>query len=338
MLDINRITLFLATLLISTGLVAHHATSVAFDMENLGTIEGDVVSVFWRNPHIVVTIERVSASGVRETWTAEAGSVNSLQRIGIGPDIVSIGDRVSLMGALSREGLPAMAAYTMTLPDGNEIALWPQRASEIGRGAPPAPFSSEAVAAGEREARGIFRVWSRTTGSLQGELPLSEAALDARAAWNPLTDDPALRCEPPGMPMMMDNPYPIQFTDEGETMTLRLEEWDGLRTIDMRPGATADNKPTSPTGYSIGRWEGSTLVVETTRISERFFDDLGTPQSDESQVIERFALSDDEAHIDYVMTVNDPYTFTDTVTLTGSWDWVAGEQIKDFNCALPEDG
>ncbi len=66
----NRITLFLACLLTSTGLVAHHATSVAFDMENLGTIEGEVVDVFWRNPHIVVTIERVSASGVRETWTA----------------------------------------------------------------------------------------------------------------------------------------------------------------------------------------------------------------------------------------------------------------------------
>ena len=72
----KRITIFFMALLTSTGLVAHHATSVAFDMENLGTIEGEVVSVFWRNPHIVVTIERVSASGVRETWTAEAGSVN----------------------------------------------------------------------------------------------------------------------------------------------------------------------------------------------------------------------------------------------------------------------
>jgi len=333
----NRITIFFAALLASTGLAAHHATTVAYDTENLGTIEGEVVSVFWRNPHIAVTIERVSASGVRETWIAEAGSVNSLQRIGIGPDIVSIGDRVALMGALSRQGLPAMAAYTMTLEDDTEIALWPQRANDIGRGAPPAPFSSDAVAAGESEARGIFRVWSRTGGSLQGELPLSEAALAARAVWDPLTDDPALRCEPPGMPTMMNNPYPLQFIDEGETITLRLEEWDGLRTIDMRPDAMAADKPTSPTGYSIGRWEGSTLVISTTRISDPYFDDLGTPQNADSELLERFTLSDDEARLDYVMTITAPYTFTAPVTLTGFWEWIAGEQIKAFNCALPED-
>jgi len=332
----SRLICFFAALLTFTGLAAHHATTVAYDTENLGTIQGEVVSVFWRNPHIVVTIERVSASGVRETWDAEAGSVNSLQRIGIGPDIVAVGDRVSLMGALSRQGLPAMAAYTMTIEDGTEIALWPQRANDIGRGAPPAPFSSDAVAAGEREARGIFRVWSRTGGSLRGELPLSEAALAARTSWDPLTDDPALRCEAPGMPMMMNNPYPIQFSDEGETITLRLEEWDGLRTIDMRPGATAQDKPASPTGYAIGRWEGSTLEITTTRISELFFDDLGTPQSSDSELVERFTLSDDEARLAYVISITDANTFTAPVTLTGTWEWIPGEQLKEFNCAVHE--
>ena len=140
------------------------------------------------------------------------------------------------------------------------------------------------------------------------------------------------------MPMMMDNPYPIQFIDEGDTMTLRLEEWDGLRTIDMQPGATAQGKPTAPTGYSIGRWEGSTLVVETSRISERFFDDLGTPQSADSRLVERFTLSDDETRLDYTLTITDPTTFTAPVTLTGFWEWIAGEQIKEFNCALLEGG
>ncbi|NNC66013.1 MAG: hypothetical protein HKN84_14610, partial [Gammaproteobacteria bacterium] len=187
-------------------------------------------------------------------------------------------------------------------------------------------------------AEGIFRVWSRTGGPLRGELPLSEAALTARASWDPLTDDPALRCEPPGMPTMMNNPYPIQFIDEGETITLRLEEWDGLRTIDMRAGATADDKPTSPTGYSIGQWEGSTLMISTTRISDPYFDDLGTPQSADSELLERFTLSDDETRLDYTLTITDPVTFTAPVTLTGFWEWVAGEQLKEFNCALPEAG
>jgi len=143
----HRIAVALLVALCSTGVLAHHATTVAYDPDNLGTIDGEVVSVFWRNPHVVLEIRRVSESGVVETWTAESGSPNSLQRIGYDSSVVSIGDRVTLYGALSRRGLPAMAAYTMTLADGREVPLWPQRAQGIGRGVPPAPFSSSAVAA-----------------------------------------------------------------------------------------------------------------------------------------------------------------------------------------------
>lgn len=322
--------------LASAGASAHHATTVAYDRGNMGVIEGQVQSVFWKNPHVVLTVERVSASGIRETWTVESGSPNSLQRVGIGPEIVSVGDRVTLMGALSRQGLPAMAAFTMTLADGTEIPLWPQRAVEIGREIQPAPFSSEAVAAGERDAHGIFRVWSRTGGALEGDLPLTDAALAAREAWDPLADDPALRCEPPGMPSMMNNPYPIRFVDEGGTITLLLEEWDGVREIDMREESAAADAPASPVGYSTGRWEGRTLIVTTTRISDPYFDDLGTPQSADSRVVERFTLSEDESRLDYTATITDPGSFTAPVTLTGFWEWIPGEQIRPFNCSLRE--
>jgi Family of unknown function (DUF6152) len=332
----KRIVTFYLGALASTGTLAHHATTVAYDTNNLATIEGTVTAVFWKNPHVALTIERVSESGVRETWTAESGSTNSLQRIGVSSDIVAVGDHVTLMGALSRQGLPAMAAFTMTLDNGTEIPLWPQRAAEIGRDVRPAPFTDAAVAAGEREARGIFRVWSRTGGALQGDLPLTEEARAARDAWDPLADDPALRCEPPGMPTMMNNPYPIQFIDGGDTITLRLEEWDGLRKIDMRPDASPEGKPASPVGHSIGRWEGSTLIVTTSRISDPYFDDLGTPQSAASRVVEHFSLSDDESRLDYTATIVDPQNFTSPVTLTGFWEWVPGEQIKPFNCSLRE--
>lgn len=334
----NRIIIFLSALLTSTGLLAHHATTVAYDTENLGTISGEVVSVFWQNPHIVVTIERVSASGVRETWTAEAGSVNSLQRIGIGPDIVSVGDRVSLMGALSRQGLPSMAAYTMTTADGTEIALWPQRANDIGRGAPLAPFSSEAVAAGEREAEGIFRVWSNSRVNLEEQIPLNDFALAARANWDPLVDDPALRCEPPGMPAMMNSPYPIQFVDQGDTILIRLEEWDGLRTIHMEPDRDTSGIAASLYGYSTGHWEDNTLVVRTTRVNAPYFDDLGTPFSEDAEMVERMTLTDDEQTLEYEVTVTDPRILNGPAIMYGRYVWQPGEQIKEFNCALPENG
>ncbi len=332
----DRMLLLLLALLLSGVAAAHHAVTVAFDTENLQSIEGVVTDVFWRNPHIVLTIERTLENGEVQTWQAESGSTNSLQRVGIGPDIVSVGDRVSLFGALSRRGLNSMAAYTMTLGDGTEVPLWPQRAEQIGRDVALAPISTAAQELGSREARGIYRVWSRTGTGLESQLPFTEAALAARETFDPLGDDPALLCIPPGMPAMMNNPYPIEFVDEGDRILLRLEEWDGVRTIHMSDDASAEGQPLSSYGYSIGRWEGSTLVVTTTRVGEPFFDDIGTPQSEDIEIVERFILNDSEDELQYRVVLTDPATFTEPATQSGVWFWKPGEEIKPFECAIPD--
>ena len=334
----KRIGIFFLLLSLSGYANAHHGVRVAYDTENLGSIDGEVVRVFWRNPHIVVTIERALENGRSEIWTAEAGSVNSLERIGIDRDIVQVGDHVVLLGALSRQGLPAMAVYTMTLADsGTEVPLWPQRAAEIGRAVTATPISSVAAATGEREARGIFRVWSRMGTGLESTLPFTAAAVAAREGWDPLADDPALRCIPPGMPAMMNNPYPIEFVEDGDRIIFRLEEWDGVRTIHLSGDGSAENRPASSTGYSSGRWEGSTLIVTTTRISEPYFDDLGTPQDEAVEIVERFILNDDEDRLDYRVEITDPVTFTEPATLAGFWYWNPGEEIKPFQCAVPDE-
>jgi hypothetical protein len=332
----NRLLILLLGLLGPISLPAHHATTVAYDVNNLGTIEGEVTSVFWRNPHVVLTIEREADNGARETWTAESGSPNSLQRIGFSSDIVAVGDRVTLLGALSRQGLPSMAAYIMTLADGTEVPLWPQRAQQIGRGTPPAPFSNTAIAASERAAEGIFRVWSLPTVNFQTDLPLTEFALAARAAWRPLVDDPALRCEAPGMPAMMDGPYPIEFVDQGDSILVRLEEWDATRTIHMQSAQNRAASPPSPYGYSTGRWDGNTLVVRTINVSAPYFDDLGTPLSADAVIVERMTLSADASELTYAATITDPRTFSRPATLTGTFVWTPGEQIKPYNCAIPD--
>jgi hypothetical protein len=137
------------------------------------------------------------------------------------------------------------------------------------------------------------------------------------------------------MPAMMSNPYPIEFVDEGDRIILRLEEWDGMRTIHMVEGASIENQPTSPVGYSIGRWEDTTLVVTTTRINEPFFDDIGSPQTEEIEVIERFILNGSEDRLDYRVVLIDPTVFAEPATHSGFWFWQPGEEIKRFECALP---
>ena len=171
------------------------------------------------------------------------------------------------------------------------------------------------------------------TGSGLHVWPLTPVGQAGRDAWSPLADDPALNCIPPGIPVAMDNPYPIEFTAQGDDITLSLEEWDGLRTIHMGDTLRAD-QPRSHMGFSTGRWDGDTLIVTTVDVDYPFFDDVGTPQSLQAEIVERFTLSDDNTRLDWELTFTDPVNFTESVTLEGNWTWVPGEQIKPYQCAL----
>ena len=127
----------------------------------------------------------------------------------------------------------------------------------------------------------------------------------------------------------------MELAQVGETIELRTEEFDLVRVIDMRADATTDGAPTL-LGHSIGRWEGSELVVETRNISWRFFDSRGTQHSDALELVERFALSEDGSELNYTLMATDPATFTEPVTLDKQWVWRPGEVVRPFECTTGE--
>lgn len=88
------------------------------------------------------------------------------------------------------------------------------------------------------------------------------------------------------------------------------EEFDTVRTIHMNAGS--GSRPATPSllGYSVGRWEGPTLVVTTTGVSWRHFDQVGVPLGTAATIVERFTPTPDGSRLDYEMTVTDPATFT----------------------------
>jgi hypothetical protein len=261
---------------------AHHGSAHYYDLDTVATVEGEVVGISWRNPHITLELRRTDDGGANEVWAVEGSSANALLRMGIGSDVVAVGDHVTLIGALSRHGLPAMAGHILTHADGTEVPIWPRPAMKLGREVRPAPLSAAAAEAARSQAQGIYRIWGRPdlVGLFLegGYLPYTPAALAAREAWNPLTDDPVLDCTPRGMHSVMNAPLPIEFVDQGDSILMRLEEWDQERTIHLADAVDPQTQPRTPLGYSVGRWEGNTLVVTTTRISDPYFDDEGTPQ------------------------------------------------------------
>ena len=333
-------------LLLPLGAVAHHSVGAFYDSETTTRLEGTIASVQWANPHIRFIVEAKNESGELETWRIESGALNSLQRQGIGADVLSVGQAVTVIGHASRRGRNEMVAASVDLANGENVVLWSGLfgGAEESNPAPDAAEQIEAAAAeAARQAQGIFRVWTiglefshdiTDTGETT-DLPLTPSAAAAREDFDPLVDDTALQCVAQGMPGLMDNPFPMQVLEDGNDILIRMEQWDIDRRIHMTRGEVPADEPATPHGYSVGHWEDRTLVVTTTRLNWPFFDDVGTPQSDQTEIVERFTLSEDESRLDYLLTVTDPATFTEPVTFDGYWVWVPGEQIKRYDCALP---
>jgi hypothetical protein len=302
---------------------AHHAVDAAYDRNQLTSITGNVESIFWRNPHVVFEI--IDEEGIN--WVIESGSINSLMRAGFDRTIIQTGDKATFLGAPSRRGLNALAAFTVNIND-TVIPIWPQRAIEIG--IEVRDVARETEVPSSEQSSNLFKVWSRSL-RLQKLIATNAFAESFRTQWDPLADDPALLCQPPGMPSMMDNPYPIAFEEYDDHIILRLEEWDSHRVIWMKNN-NAINDPKM--GLSLGEWDGNKLIIKTNMIDYPYFDDLGTPLSEEANVIERFEPNEQYTVLKYSATIYNPEYFDVPATFEGQWEWVPLEKINRFDCAL----
>ena len=253
-----------------------------------------------------------------------------------------MGDQVTFTGAFSRLGRNEVLATNMTLPSGEEVLLDPGFARRLGLADRVAGNQGEEASGSEAAVEiaqqdGIFRVWSRARSpdDRDPERTLTETALAAMDAWDPVIDDPALRCIAPGMPVAMDTPFPIAFEEGDGQILLRIEQWDGLRTIHMESVPAEEDPADSVMGHSVGRWEGQTLVVETTNISWPYVDEFGTPKSEDYALVERFTFSEDNSAMVWEATATDPATYNGPAFLGSvSYAWVPGEEIKPYDCTI----
>ncbi len=328
----------LVTVLSGTAF-AHHSNS-EYDRSALHEIEGEIISVRWRNPHIAFEVATTAADGSEVVWDFEALAVSALNRRGVSGEQLQIGDRVQVAGFTSSRRENHMHAEHLLLPGGVELLTGFSREphwSGTAIGTESGVLDPTRVAAAEGD--GIFRVWSRDVGTWYfrspDRYPLTAEAVAAAADWNDLEDNPLLRCEPPGMPALMGNPYPMEFVDRGDIIELRFEEFDAVREIHLDGDASLNNQA-SPMGYSIGRWEDDTLVVSTTQITWPYFNRVGIRQSDAVEVQERFRLTDGDETLLYELTITDPGTLTEPYVWNGRWIWRPGEVVNRYDCTLEE--
>lgn len=150
--------------------------------------------------------------------------------------------------------------------------------------------------------------------------------------WDPLSDTAAPGCKPKGMPLIMEQPYPLEFVQGDNVVLIRLEEYDTVRTVHMNLASAPLDLQRSLLGFSTGHWDDDILAVTTAGVDYAYFDPNGTPQRSDPSFIERFRVSDDGSCLLYELTATDDEVFTESVTVTRDWVWRPGEQVRPYEC------
>ena len=85
-------------------------------------------------------------------------------------------------------------------------------------------------------------------------------------------------------------------------------------------------------GYSVGRWEGDTLVVETAGLNDKaWLDAFGHPRSESMRITERYRRRD-FGHMDLEITFNDPKYYTRTFTLKLALKLMPDSDMLEYVC------
>ena len=138
-------------------------------------------------------------------------------------------------------------------------------------------------------------------------LPAAEARKKENNAkrW---TDDPELKCYLPGVPRATYMPYPFQILHSGNNIMFLYQYAGAVRNINM--GKPTEAPTDSWMGWSNGRWEGNTLVIDVTGFNDQtWFDRAGNYHSDSLHVVERYTPAGRDL-LNYEATIEDPKVFS----------------------------
>jgi hypothetical protein len=171
--------------------------------------------------------------------------------------------------------------------------------------------------------------------SVQGGLPYRPGIVELTKARSapPKTSEPITRCLPIGIVERHTWIGGLKKIVQIPGLLLILNEYNtSFRQIftDGRPLPTIDQ--TAWDGYSIGKWEGDTLIVETTGFRDgQWLDTEGNPLTDAAKVTERFRRVD-FGHLEVEIRIDDPKAYTKPWTFKVNQVLVPDTELLEFIC------
>jgi hypothetical protein len=147
-------------------------------------------------------------------------------------------------------------------------------------------------------------------------------------------DNPEAHCLPMGIVQFHTQGAPRKFIQTPEVLVILYEASSGVRQIFTDGRALPANDP-QPWwyGYSVGRWEGDTLVVETAGLRDGgWLDIIGTPLTDQARITERFRRVN-YGRMEIDITIDDPKAYTQPWTVRVNQQIMLDQELIEFICA-----
>jgi hypothetical protein len=166
-------------------------------------------------------------------------------------------------------------------------------------------------------------------------LPFKPWAAELRKARNDVNskDNPDAHCLPMGFMQFHNHPQPRKIIYTPEVTLIIYEANSGLRQI-FTDGRTLPGNDAEPWwyGYSVGKWEGDTFVVETRGfIDGGWLDIIGNPLTDAAKVTERFRRVN-FGDLEIEITVDDPKAYTKPWTVMLKQRIMLDTELIEFIC------
>jgi hypothetical protein len=205
----------------------------------------------------------------------------------------------------------------------------------------PAPRTPE----GTPDFSGIWSAPGFSTRYLENlaadgvEVPMQPwaAALYKERQENFGKDRPSGHCLPHSVTDFDAHHMPKKVLQSSGLIVMLFESYHSFRQIFTDGRSLPHDLDPAWFGYSVGRWEGDTLVVDTAGINEKtWLDDGGHPHSDALHVIERFRRPD-FGHMQVRVTIDDPKAYTRPWTVTIPWQYLPDTELLDWVCENEKD-
>jgi len=328
----RTISALVLCLILSVSVIAHHSDA-GLDMDSTVTFEGTIKEFHFRNPHMYFIVEADNPNGEPVEWSIQSGSAIGAARRGWTRDTLVPGERVLVSAHPARNG--------------NPYGLLESIDKEGGLGVGPAPGEVEVTASTTSlEGRWLakFSEVPSFPGGIDGffslQLKLTEKGAAARDAYDPLSsENPESQCigrPSPGM-LVSSTRYPIEirFNDNEETITIRSQYWDEVRTVYMDGRKHPIGGERAHSGHSIGRWEGDTLVVDTRDFADhRSPYQIGVPSGAQKHVVERYRLIEEGTRIAVEFMLEDPEYLAAPLIHARELIYVPDIDMTPFECDM----